>query len=97
MPTDFSRDNSGPAENWEYYATIDADVDLTTGYPGYVAGMAKRAARGFMVGTAGNLVVTRAPTGGNETLPVSADVLYPLPISAIVDSGTTAAKVIVIW
>lgn len=56
----------------------------------------EQASRALLIGSSGDLVVT---TVGGETLgfPVSAGMVFPLMVSRVHATGTTATPVVVLW
>lgn len=63
--------------------TPDDNTDITGGM-----------CRGFMVGADGNIAVTMAG-GGNVTIPVLAGNIYPIQITRVLSTGTTATGILV--
>lgn len=83
------------AAAYKNYATISADVDLIADDPGRPAGTNGRICRAIFVGTPGVLVVQQL--GGTVVTISAASGLLPIQAQKIVDTGTTAADILVMW
>lgn len=74
----------GPARN-AVAVTPNDSADLTA------------VTRGVMVGVSGNVSVNMSGSGSAVVLPLTAGQLYPIAVSRILATGTTATGIVAIW
>ena len=79
------------------YATIDDDYDLVTVRPNYTAQTPQWLPKCIYVGGAGNLAVQYEDGTSDTILGIVAGTILPISPRSIIDTGTTATNVTVIW
>lgn len=75
----------GPARNAVAVTPANDTTDL-----GFVS-------RGIMVGVSGNVSVNMSGSGSAIVIAMTAGQIYPLAVSRILQTGTTATGIVVIW
>ena len=53
--------------------------------------------RGIMVGVSGNVSVNMSGGGSAVVMPMTAGQLYPIAVSRVLSTGTTATGIVALW
>jgi hypothetical protein len=94
-PTDPKNVESSPIFKFYTATSITTDVDLWIDYPGYASGEGKPPR---MIIYAGGDLVVEDKLGNSTTLPIGlANTPLPIEPRKLIDAGTAATAILVIW